>query len=117
MYPEEHLKHFYLNDKEDKQEGQLSPVSSRIIQIRNQRSWKLMHNHVTNPVVSIEKISTVSYQGRVMGTYEQNKYTLVRVDGTPTTVTDGNLADDIHQLSLIKMKQIIDQEKGNTVHI
>ncbi|MFS7988153.1 hypothetical protein Hanom_Chr11g01031271 [Helianthus anomalus] len=63
-----------------------------------------MHNPVTNPVVGFEKISTISYQGRVMGTYEQNKYTLLRADGTPTTVTDGDLTDEIYPLSIIKMK-------------
>ncbi|MFS7917361.1 hypothetical protein Hanom_Chr03g00188121 [Helianthus anomalus] len=50
-----------------------------------------------------------------MGTYGQNKYTLVREDETLTTVTHGDLADDIHPLSLIKLKQLIDKEKGNTV--
>ncbi|MFS7918787.1 hypothetical protein Hanom_Chr03g00205261 [Helianthus anomalus] len=52
-----------------------------------------------------------------MGTYEQNKYTLLRRDGTTTNVTDGDLADQIHPMSLVKMKQIIDQENGNTIHI
>ncbi|MFS8024034.1 hypothetical protein Hanom_Chr16g01458501 [Helianthus anomalus] len=52
-----------------------------------------------------------------MGTYEQNKYTLVRKDGNTTTVTDGDLADQIHPLSIVKLKQIIDQQKGNTIHI
>ncbi|MFS7928636.1 hypothetical protein Hanom_Chr04g00323071 [Helianthus anomalus] len=42
---------------------------------------------------------------------------LAMEDGTPTTVTDGDLADDIHPLSIIKLKQLIDKEKSNTIQI
>ncbi|MFS7921279.1 hypothetical protein Hanom_Chr03g00234941 [Helianthus anomalus] len=52
-----------------------------------------------------------------METYEQNKYTLVRKDGTTATVTDANLADQVHPQNIVKMKQIIDQQKGNTMYI
>ncbi|MFS7916857.1 hypothetical protein Hanom_Chr03g00182281 [Helianthus anomalus] len=73
-----------------------------------------MHNLVTNLVVGIEKISTENHQGEIMGTYEQYKYTLVRKDGSTTTITDAILADQVHPLNIVKMKQIIDQQKGNS---
>ncbi|MFS7953020.1 hypothetical protein Hanom_Chr07g00613761 [Helianthus anomalus] len=42
---------------------------------------------------------------------------MLRKDGTTTTVTDGDLADQIHPLNIVKMKEITDQQKGNIVHI
>ncbi|MFS7917909.1 hypothetical protein Hanom_Chr03g00194741 [Helianthus anomalus] len=49
-----------------------------------------------------------------MGTYEQNMYFLIRKDGSITTVVDADLADELHPLDIIKMKQLVDKEKGNT---
>ncbi|MFS8019138.1 hypothetical protein Hanom_Chr15g01400311 [Helianthus anomalus] len=114
MYPEEHLKNYYWNNEEDKLEKPLSPMSTRIVELRQLINMSIMHNPITNPVVEIGKISTESHQGEVMGTYEQNKYTLIRKYGSTTTVLDANLADQLHPLDIIKMKHIIDQEKGNT---
>ncbi|KAF5794716.1 hypothetical protein HanXRQr2_Chr08g0331281 [Helianthus annuus] len=56
-------------------------------------------------------------QGGVLGTYGQNKYTLIREDRSETIVTDGDMADDIHPLGLVKLKQIIDKDKSNSVVI
>ncbi|MFS7888757.1 hypothetical protein Hanom_Chr00s000002g01598821 [Helianthus anomalus] len=72
-----------------------------------------MHNPLVNLVVSIEKITTKRHQGKIMGTYEQNRYTLIRKDGCTTTILDADLADELHPLDIVKMKQIIDQAKGN----
>ncbi|MFS7997945.1 hypothetical protein Hanom_Chr12g01147951 [Helianthus anomalus] len=117
MYPEEHLKHYYWNNQEDKLERPLSPVSRNFFQLRNEGNWEILHKPVTNPIVSIDRIGTINNQGSVLGTYGQNKYTLIREDRTPTIVTDGNLADDIHPLGLVKLKQLINKDKSNSVVI
>ncbi|MFS8002348.1 hypothetical protein Hanom_Chr13g01201041 [Helianthus anomalus] len=67
---------------------------------------------MTNPIVSIEKIITINASGGVLGIDGQNKYTLIKKDKREEKVTNGDLADDIHPLGLVKMKQIIDKEKS-----
>ncbi|MFS7936055.1 hypothetical protein Hanom_Chr05g00410921 [Helianthus anomalus] len=114
MFPEEHLKDYYWNNEEDKLERPLSPLSTRIIDVRQRGDMTILLDPLTNPIIEIGKVSTQSHAGRVMGTYEQNKYTMIRKDGRITAVLDANLADELHPLDIIKMKQIVDQEKGNT---
>ncbi|MFS7978267.1 putative AH/BAR domain superfamily protein [Helianthus anomalus] len=72
---------------------------------------------MTNPIVSIQKIITINASGGVLGTDGQNKYILIRKDRSSEKVTDGDLADDIHPLGRVKMKQIIDKEKSVSVVI
>ncbi|MFS8034044.1 hypothetical protein Hanom_Chr17g01576591 [Helianthus anomalus] len=117
MYPEEHLKHYYCNNQEDKLERPPSPVSRNIVQLINEGKWEILHKPVTNPIISIERISAMNIQGSVLGTYGQNKYTLIREDRTKTIVTDGDLDDDIHPLGLVKLKQLIDKDKSSSVVI
>ncbi|MFS8018418.1 hypothetical protein Hanom_Chr15g01391841 [Helianthus anomalus] len=59
----------------------------------------------------------MNIQGSVLGTYGQNKYTLIREYKTPSILTDGDLTDDIHPLGIVKLKQLIDKEKSNSVVI
>ncbi|MFS7913335.1 hypothetical protein Hanom_Chr02g00140641 [Helianthus anomalus] len=116
MYPEEHLKHYYWNKQEDKLERPLSPFSRNIIELRD-AGLEMFHKPVTNPIVYIEKIITIKAAGGILGTGGQNKYTLIRKDNNDTIVTDGDLVDDLHPMSLVKLKQLIDNDRSSAVVI
>ncbi|MFS7934863.1 hypothetical protein Hanom_Chr05g00396651 [Helianthus anomalus] len=52
------------------------------------------------------------------GTYvHNNKYTLLRENGTEEKVTDGDLVDKLHPLDILFMKDFYEKEKGNTQFI
>ncbi|MFS8021466.1 hypothetical protein Hanom_Chr16g01427701 [Helianthus anomalus] len=114
MFPENHLKNYYWNNEEDKLERPLSPISVRIVDTRLRRNKTILHTPLTNPIVEIEKVSSQTYSGRVMGTYEHNKYSIIRKDGSIKTDVDRDLADELPPLDILKMKQLVDKEKGNT---
>ncbi|MFS7953040.1 hypothetical protein Hanom_Chr07g00613961 [Helianthus anomalus] len=77
----------------------------------------MFHKPVTNPIVSIEKIITINVAGGILGTGGQNKYTLIRKDNSDTIITDGDLADELHPMSLVKLKQLIDNDRSSAVVI
>ncbi|MFS8024394.1 hypothetical protein Hanom_Chr16g01462721 [Helianthus anomalus] len=77
----------------------------------------MFHKPVTNPIVSIEKIITINAAGGILGTGAHNKYTLIRKYNSNTIVTDGDLADDLHPISLVKLKQLIDNDRSSAVVI
>ncbi|MFS8024400.1 hypothetical protein Hanom_Chr16g01462781 [Helianthus anomalus] len=77
----------------------------------------MFHKPVTNPIVSIEKIITINAAGGILGIGAHNKYTLIRKYNNITIVTNGDLADDIHPMSLVKWKQLIDNDKSSAVVI
>ncbi|MFS8034616.1 hypothetical protein Hanom_Chr17g01583221 [Helianthus anomalus] len=47
------------------------------------------------------------------GHYVQNKYILLRQDGTEQKVTDGDLADHLHPLDILLMRNHYEKERGN----
>ncbi|MFS7899011.1 hypothetical protein Hanom_Chr00s040237g01774081 [Helianthus anomalus] len=54
---------------------------------------------------------------RAGGYFEQNKYTLLRKDGTKQKITDGDLADQLHPLDILFLKKTYDDDKGNNKHV
>ncbi|MFS7975817.1 hypothetical protein Hanom_Chr10g00885151 [Helianthus anomalus] len=80
-------------------------------------SWVMLHKHLTNPIVSVERIDTFTTGGGILGNEGQNKYTLIKKDKNIQKVTDADLDDDVHPMDIVKMKNIIDEFKGNPVVI
>ncbi|MFS7949523.1 hypothetical protein Hanom_Chr06g00572571 [Helianthus anomalus] len=48
---------------------------------------------------------------------QSNRYTLLREDGAEEKGTDGDLADKLHALDILSMKDYCEKEKGNTQFI
>ncbi|MFS7997890.1 hypothetical protein Hanom_Chr12g01147321 [Helianthus anomalus] len=88
-----------------------------MVELRDGGNLEMFHKPVTNPIVSIEKIITINAARGILGTGGQNKYTLIRKDNSDTIVTDGNLADDLHPMSLVKLKHLIDNDRSSAVVI
>ncbi|MFS7938050.1 hypothetical protein Hanom_Chr05g00434911 [Helianthus anomalus] len=88
-----------------------------MVEHRDGGNLEMFHKSVTNPTVSIEKIITINAAGGVLGTGGQHKYTLIRKDNSDTIVTDGDPADDLHPMSLVKLKQLIDNDRSSAVVI
>ncbi|MFS8005174.1 hypothetical protein Hanom_Chr13g01234291 [Helianthus anomalus] len=110
MFLEYHLKEFYWS-KEDKLDRPLSPISRDWRQERLERGERSVHKALANPIVRLLKVDPNATPDRVGGIHEQNKYTLLRKDGSEQKITDGDL---FHPLDIIMLKKTYDQDKGNT---
>ncbi|KAJ0512122.1 hypothetical protein HanIR_Chr11g0559681 [Helianthus annuus] len=81
---------------------------------RLERGRKSIHKTLDNPMVRVLKVDADITSDGAGGHYEQNKYTLLRKDGTEERLTDGDLADKLHPMDILFLKKIYDEDKGNT---
>ncbi|MFS7969023.1 hypothetical protein Hanom_Chr09g00804301 [Helianthus anomalus] len=112
MFPEHLLKEFYW-PVEDKLDRPLSPMSRDWKEERLERGENNIHKALDNPVERVLKVDDDVTPDGFGGKYEQNKYTLLRKYGTKQKITDGDLADQVHPVDIITLKNIYDQDKGN----
>ncbi|MFS8001365.1 hypothetical protein Hanom_Chr13g01189551 [Helianthus anomalus] len=113
MFPEHHLNEFYWSP-EDKLDRPPSPIRRDWRDERLERGDKSIHMALENPIEGVLKVDAQTAPDRMGGNHEQNKYTLLRKDGSEQKITDGGLADLLHPLDIITLKKIYDQDKGNT---
>ncbi|MFS7947329.1 hypothetical protein Hanom_Chr06g00547071 [Helianthus anomalus] len=76
-----------------------------------------IHRVHPNLIARILKVDTFATQDGIVGYHEQNKYILMRRDGTKEVVKDGELAYRLHLVDITMMKRSFDKEKGNTKSI
>ncbi|MFS7934705.1 hypothetical protein Hanom_Chr05g00394861 [Helianthus anomalus] len=100
MFPEHNLKEYYWS-AEDKLDRPLSPISRDWKEERLERGLKSIHIALDNPVVRVLKVDVDVTSDGVGGHYEQNRYTLLRKDGTEERITDGNLVDKLHLVDIL----------------
>ena len=77
-----------------------------------------IHKHNENPVRRILKVDEVkSATDDIGGTYVQNRYTLQRENGDEQKVTDEEIADQLHPLDILFMKDHYEKEKKNNQEV
>ncbi|MFS7976781.1 hypothetical protein Hanom_Chr10g00896411 [Helianthus anomalus] len=117
IFPEYNLVK-YSWSKEDVPEKPPTPYRLAIRTERLERGPRSIHYTNENLVKRIMKVDEVKIRtDGVGGTYLQNRYTLLRENGEQDKVTDEDIADRLHPLDILFMKDHYEKEKKNTKEI
>ncbi|XP_021996160.1 uncharacterized protein LOC110893357 [Helianthus annuus] len=117
IFPEYNLVSDYLT-KEDEIPRSLSPTRLGLREERMKRGPYSIHKHNENPVKRILKVEEVKVAtDDIGGTFVQNRYTLQREKGDEQKVTDEEIADQLHPLDILFMKDNYEKEKKNNQEV
>ncbi|XP_035840341.1 early endosome antigen 1-like [Helianthus annuus] len=113
IFPEYNLVSYYLT-KEDEIPRSVSPTRLGLREERMKRGPYSIHKHNENPVKRFLKVEEMKVAtDDIGGTFVQNRYTLQREKGDEQKVTDEELADELHPLDILFMKDNYEKEKKN----
>ncbi|MFS8034288.1 hypothetical protein Hanom_Chr17g01579401 [Helianthus anomalus] len=113
MFPEYNLKEYYWTEKDELKRLE-RPISKGIREERLERGRGSIHYANFNPIKRVVKVDEQKMGADGMGGhYLENSYTLLRQDGTEQKITDGDLADQLHPLDILFLKNHYEAERGN----
>ncbi|MFS7918206.1 hypothetical protein Hanom_Chr03g00198111 [Helianthus anomalus] len=117
IFPGYNLVKYYLI-KEDVPPRPLTPVRLALREERIKRGSGSIHSKNENPVKRILKVDEVKVAtDDIGGTIVQNRYTLLRENGEEQKVSDEEIADKLHPLDILFMKDVYEMEKRNTKEV